>query len=182
MGKPELPAGPASGVDANQLSQLRRELVISHARTSADLASSYLKWLCTSLLLVNGGALVALLSVPEIRPVLFSGAGWFFAGGMLLALLGGTASAAALSASSSYLLDRIWGGDALADESWFAMEMPRPTHRFVAGVCAGLWAASLASFVFGCVQVAEIPAKQTPAAQLEARPAPAAPVLEPNAR
>jgi hypothetical protein len=143
-----------------ELQERRRAIVAGEAAETAKFANEMLRWTLASLILVNGGALVALLNNEQTRAGLFARAGWFFVGGLFAALIAGFFFALYVSRFSGQLSDLVWRGEALEQED--IRQLTKKTSGKGARLGLGaflLLVAAFACFVMGCLSVSAIPSQ-----------------------
>ncbi|HEX2763480.1 MAG TPA: hypothetical protein VHM92_06495 [Allosphingosinicella sp.] len=110
----------------------------------------------TSQLILNGGALVALLGVDELRPALLAGPAWWFIAGLGFALIGGVASASLMLSQAINLNELLWADDPFRHATYNALyESIRPPRAFTMAAAA-LLAMSAVAFGWGCLKTAEM--------------------------
>jgi hypothetical protein len=137
------------------LEQRRRQLVNDEISRSSDVAITMFRWFLSSLLILHGGALVALVGVDDLRPAFVKGPAWFFAGGLATALFAGFATARAYAHYVLSMADWLWAGKQLEAGSFSELSKAAvPRKRLV--VSRLLMVASLILFVTGCFAVAWI--------------------------
>jgi hypothetical protein len=113
------------------------------------------KWLLASLLVINAGALVALLNAPEkMTPGVHTAAPWFI-GGVVAAVASGLSCWANASIVSD-IYDDVADPWMLVDRaSWPKIDATKARNVTITTVMAiGLGIASTAAFVIGCLSVA----------------------------
>jgi hypothetical protein len=108
------------------------------------------KWVMASLLLLNGGALVALLQTPEGRPLLVSSGTYFVAGAFFSVMSG-------ISAMTFVLFLTDLSGIATfgigKEESGVRKKVSRLLDMVMLGLCVGCMTASILLFVQGTASV-----------------------------
>lgn len=132
----------------------RRRMLLEEAHNASRIFGDVLKWTLASLLLVNGAAVVALLNAQGLRVMMLDDAGWMFATGMTLALLGGGFWAKLYNDTSWRLLKAAWQDQ---DSSTPSLEeiCRRPVAwKYQAGFASFLWLGSLFCFMLGSATVA----------------------------
>jgi hypothetical protein len=122
---------------------------VGKPRNGDEGAIALLKWALAVLLFVNGAALVLALAREGLREALLEGSGYYYAAGLLCALLG--AGCWAISYSS---IPRKPAGE--------AGDPPGSNDQAVAlgAMAIMLWVASLTTFVIGCEHVSWAPERK----------------------
>lgn len=139
-----------------ELEKVRRQSLFDGAQAANDLSGELLKWTLGSLLVVNGGAIVALLGAAELRAEAFKLAAFLFGGGLLTALLGGLSWTMALALYSADGLRRGWDPAPLVMDDLTNLKTDKATKQWLIGAVV-FWLASLSLFAAGCITSAFIP-------------------------
>jgi hypothetical protein len=143
-------------VAAAEIEKVRRQSLLAGAQAVGRDSSELLRWTLGSLLVVNGGAIVALLGAEDLRTEAFKEAVFWFAGGMLAALIGGLGLTVAHGLRSADRLLRAWDPTPLVETDLTNLKTARATHWWT-GVSLFLWFTSLALFGVGCISTAFVP-------------------------
>lgn len=132
------------------LIEVRRDLAVRDLERLFDVTIGLFKWMITTLLALNGAALLAIMGAADLRNVLVSGPMWPFAGGVFLALGGGIAVVLGFARIGEELFEALWRGDDLSVKSYddFAPKSNQPIASLVGAV---LLALSVVCFVWGCI-------------------------------
>jgi outer membrane murein-binding lipoprotein Lpp len=138
------------------LDRLRRENIFAAAQEAHVRSSEFLKWTIASLLVVNGGALVALIGSQELRTVAFSEAVYYFAGGMLSVLVSAVLWAFSTSSQAMAGLRRAWDPRPLEESELSDIGLDRPTMKLGLASFSAM-ALSFVLFVFGCISTSFVP-------------------------
>ena len=146
----------------DDLIQRRRELIVADINRSFEVSSALFRWMIASTLLLNGGALVALLGVEDLRTSLARGVGWLFAGGIVSALMAGLGTAHTFAGAGVALIERLWADDEMGQSTYegFYKRSKAVSAMIVLGplfLCV-----SIGCFVQGCVEVAKIASAESP--------------------
>lgn len=140
----------------SKLQEARQRVLIEIGLDQNRISGDLFRWTLASLLLVNGGAIVALLGVDGINVILFEEAGWFFAGGMLAALVGGFIWSFAFGHLANDYIKRACSGAMLTDKDIDRPGIDRTTHRLM-GIATTLWILSLGGFISGAMLASDLP-------------------------
>lgn len=142
-----------------ELKALRNQLLFNSAAENSRLAGDLMRWTVGSLLVANGGAIVALLGSEYTREAFFESSGWFFAWGFLCAIVAGCTMALGLSHVAGKMADEIWSGRAQnAESASAALKELSDKHSVGFGVGFLILFASFFLFLMGCLYVSDIPA------------------------
>ena len=136
------------------LEETRDSILIEEAKEARKSSADLSRWTVASLLLANGGAVVALLRSEYTREALFENAGLFFLGGFLAALVAGFAHAMYEDSYATNLLEGTWGGHAV-DRSDYRKVREAAAEQATgsAVVTLGLMTVAFVAFVVGCFAV-----------------------------
>jgi hypothetical protein len=149
----EMAQRPISKAD---LEKLRRQSLFEGAQAASNLSGELLKWTLGSLLLANGGAVVALLGADDLRTEAFKLAAFLFAGGMLGALVGGLSWTIAIALQSADALRRAWDSAPLVMDDLTDLKVEKVTKQWMIGAIFS-WLISFGLFAAGCASTAFIP-------------------------
>jgi hypothetical protein len=148
--------GTQPPIAAAEIEQVRRTSLLAEAQATSGISGDILKWTLTSLLVVNGGALVALIGANDLRAEAFQAAAFYFGGGMLSALVGGVCWAAALGFFAADALRRAWDPTPITASELGGLKTQKVTERW--GVAALItWLVSFGLFAAGCIETAFVP-------------------------
>jgi hypothetical protein len=146
-----------------KLEKTRESVLIEEAHESRRSSNDMARWTVASLLLANGGAVVALLGSEYTREALFANAGWFFLGGFLATLVAGFAHSLYAESYASALLESIWNREA-ADHPDYQKLCDGAANKAIGSalIWLGLMAVAFVAFVLGCVSVSNQPKRGSP--------------------
>src|SRR5687768_303472 len=99
----------------SSLDDKRRDIMKSESDLLRSSAHEMARWILGTLLLINGGAIVALIGNDTTRTGLLGIGGWLFLGGLACTLLGGTLFFYFTDTATSSIDDRLWSGAELDD-------------------------------------------------------------------
>ncbi|HEX8240133.1 MAG TPA: hypothetical protein VF574_10385 [Allosphingosinicella sp.] len=140
------------------IEDVRHDIVLELVKESRKAANELARWTIASLLLANGGAVVALLRSDPTRAVLFEGAGWAFIAGFVAALLAGLFNSFFAELYANALEDELWSGKAAAKSTVKEMREAATGHGLGVGAISFLLMLfALGAFVWGCWEIAEAP-------------------------
>jgi hypothetical protein len=139
-----------------EIEKVRRESLITDGHAGLSLAGDLLKWTLGSLLVVNGGALVALIGADDLRKDAFNEAALLFGGGMIAALLGGLCMAFTVMLTSTGELRRAWDSKPIAATALARQKLEPAVRNWGIGAIV-LWLLSFTLFAFGCISTANLP-------------------------
>lgn len=135
---------------------MKRQSMIDTAHEVSGIAGDLFKWTLGSLLVVNGGAIVALLGSSDLRQTAFNEAGLLFGGGLLLALLGGILCTMAYSLFAGDQMRRAWDPTPVTFADFENLKTKPATVRWlVAGLLT--WIGSFVLFAFACASMVIVP-------------------------
>ena len=100
------------------LREVRKAIVLQAISRNFEHSEAMLRWCFTSLLALNGGALLALFGVDSLRANLVSGVGWKFGSGIFCAVISSFFLAAAYSFMATDLAEKVWKDDVLGRASF----------------------------------------------------------------
>lgn len=139
----------------SELDRMKRTALIEFGMDANRTSVDVFKWTLGSLLVVNGGALVALLG-SDLRKAAFDEAALFFGGGLLLAILGGIFWMAAFTLVGNDHLRRAWDAAEILPDDFEQPKFTKATVRWVIAASVS-WAACFTLFVMGCISIAYVP-------------------------
>lgn len=148
--------------DRPTIDSVRRQILLERSHRESAYSDDLLEWTITSLSLINGGALVALVGNDETRHLMLAGPGWLFGLGVMSSLLAGISVAVYYSSAAGHLLQRAWSGDELTEDRFMSVYMGARAWLSVLLTCL-FGIASFACFVLGCWEVSKAPWQIAPA-------------------
>ena len=138
-----------------EMRAIRRDLVVAQINRNFEYSEAILKWCVTSLVALNGGALLALVGVDDIRPIIFEGNGYFFGGGILLAVSASFLFSLSYSLIASEVAEKLWKNDILSASSYKEV-MLRKSKGIIPGVVGMvLTFGSALALIIGCLEISE---------------------------
>lgn len=146
------------------IDDFRRSILKSDVESSGAATNELARWILASLLLMNGGAIVALLGNDTTKSGLIGSAGWFFISGLGCSLFGGFTFLFFYDSALTDTLDRLWSEEPLPAERRSAVKAtPFTRYSLIAGLL--LWILSFGMFVAGCVSASHDLRRTTDAAR-----------------
>ncbi|HLL30394.1 MAG TPA: hypothetical protein VK403_05300 [Allosphingosinicella sp.] len=152
-----------------KLEETRDSIIIEEAKEVRKSGHDLERWTVASLLLANGGAVVALLRSEYTQEALFTDAGWYFVGGFLAALLAGFFHSIYAESFATNLLEGVWSED-VQDRSDYRKfrETAAGNATGSALITLGLMIVAFVAFVLGCLAVSDAPTRASQINQVEA--------------
>lgn len=142
-----------------EIERLRRQGLFEGAQALASASLDLIRWTLASLLVVNGGAIVALIGSEELLTDAFDEWSiYFFTGGMIAAVFGGMCCSFALSFYSADGFKRAWDPTPLEMDDFTNLKTDKNTRKWMLAT-VGSWILSLLLFGLGCISTAFIPEK-----------------------
>ena len=123
---------------------------VEKPKNGDEAAIALLRWIGGALLLLNGAALALAVGRHGAREALLDGSGWFYAGGLLCALLGGACWAISYGYSSGSRGEPVREPQVGSSDPAVAL----------GAMAIMLWVASLTTFILGCEQVSWVPERK----------------------
>ena len=144
----------------SSIEEVRRELVLQSIGRNFEYSESILKWCVTSLMALNGGALISLIGIDELREVVWKESGIFFGIGVLAAMLAAFFFSIAYGALAMHYAEGLWTGDILSRDSFKRLTsrslslMATPALAFLLCIVSG------GCLMIGALGVAEVTSLQ----------------------
>lgn len=156
------------------LREKRNEIALEDAKTAREAANVLFRWTIGSLLLANGGALIALLGPESTRAMLFEGAGWLFVGGFLAALLSGLSNALFAEFFANAIHQELWSNKAAERDEYLEFRgVIRDRVKSAGSISFLLVFVAFIGFVGGCWLVSAAPPHQPSSNEAQTAEAPA---------
>ena len=140
----------------NNMEDIRRELVLQSVARNFEYSESILKWCVTSLMALNGGALIALMGIDELRDIVLKESGIIFGLGVLAAVLAAFFFSIAYGALAMNYAERLWTGDILSRDSFKHLTTRSLGLSAPAALAFMLSVGSGLCLVIGALDVAEV--------------------------
>jgi hypothetical protein len=132
---------------------------VDKPRNGDEGAIALLKWALAALLFVNGAALVLALARHGVREALLEGSGYYYAGGLLCALLGAGCWAISYASTPREPADEA-PQPASVGQAGSAQPGSNDPAVALGAMAIMLWVASLTTFVIGCEHVSWTPERK----------------------
>ena len=139
----------------NELDKQRREALQGLALSHLQSADNQFKWIVGTLVVLNGGALLALINIQRFQPEVFGSTGWAFMASIVLALVSGVLYADSRSHSAQRCFTEAWSAEPLADDINAVMGDAR-VNRYYMG-SSMLLVLAFAAFIVGVVMASLLP-------------------------
>jgi hypothetical protein len=149
-----MPSNPPAQIDP--LDAVKRQSLIDRAIALSNFSGDTFRWTLGALLVVNGGAVLAVLNSDDLRGAAFNDAGIPFGIGLLLAVLAGSCWSFALGGVADQLLKRAWDPASLQAPDALEPKQSR-SMMWLTATAFTAFVGSLAAFVMGCETMIFVP-------------------------
>ena len=135
-----------------EIVSIRRDLAIRELEKCFELVHGFSKWIVTTLLALNGGALIASLNSKEILAIMMDGPGWLFVSGIVASMLSARCVVLGVSSFGSTLQEAIWRNDQYDQASFEEFSLSKIAEK-CSKMGRNLIGASATCFVSACLWI-----------------------------